>query len=336
MDVFESVIDVSEKYDTLFVDVYGVLFDGLNLYEGVAETLKELKRRGKKIVIVSNTTQLMKEAIIGYAERGLLENIHYDYFITSGEGLHSSLITNKPFFEEILGHSFEKVKCLFMGNPNMFSDTDIVKTDSYEQADFVYVAPPRASYGAVRVDCLHDEEGSPVRISEFMYCDWLKLSDDKGRKGLAEFYLCLEELASLNKILLHGNPDIFAIGGVDGGRYPILTQGGIGMYYTHYFKGKVINFGKPFPEIFDFAKKVSQSENDKILMIGDTMWTDVLGAYNANIDSAMVLTGVTSQIIEELSFETLDEKLDALVSLGNKICGIENHLPTYVVKHFWK
>lgn len=58
--------------------------------------------------------------------------------------------------------------------------------------------------------------------------------------------------------------------------------------------GEVLYFGKPYPEIFNFAKKKHMvSHNSKIIMIGDSMETDVLGANNIGIDSLLLLTGVT-------------------------------------------
>ncbi len=336
MNIYNNIIDISEQYDTLFVDVYGVLFNGINLYEGVVETLLELKKSGKKIVILSNTTQLSSEAIIGYSERGIFEGIHYDYFITSGEFLHNTLLSNKVYFENILGHKLLTVKCLFMGNPSVFSNVGLVKTDDCTQADLIYVATPRASYGSVRVDCLRDENNNAVPISEYIDFDWSKLSDDKGRRGLTEFHLCLSELSSLGSTLLIANPDIFAMSGIDGGRYPIITQGSIGLYYEKKFGGKVIRFGKPYAEIFEFAKETTNSNSDKILMIGDTLWTDILGAHNAGIDSALVMTGVTSRVIPSMTEENNEEELKKLCLIGHKMTGKTNKFPTYLLRHFYK
>lgn len=59
------------------------------------------------------------------------------------------------------------------------------------------------------------------------------------------------------------------------------------------------DFGKPNREIFDHAFERFQVK--KPLFIGDTLSTDILGAKNAQIDSALVLTGNTTQEIWEKS-----------------------------------
>ena len=58
-------------------------------------------------------------------------------------------------------------------------------------------------------------------------------------------------------------------------------------------------------------------------MIGDTLATDILGAKNAGIDSALVLTGNTGKLLKN----TNEEKLIKLEQLF-----IENNIfPTYIL-----
>lgn len=52
--------------------------------------------------------------------------------------------------------------------------------------------------------------------------------------------------------------------------------------------GNVHYFGKPFPAIFNKVKASLPAES-RILMIGDTLGTDVMGARYAGIDSALVV-----------------------------------------------
>lgn len=337
MEIFENIFSISKNYDTLFVDVYGVLFDGANLYDGTLETLCELKKSGKKIVIISNTAQLSADAQNGYEERGMVKDVHYDYFITSGEYLHNKLQTNKKIFEKYIGKSFSTVKCMFMGNSNIFENTNILKVNSFDEADLIYVASPRAHYGSVRVDILKDKNDQHVNISDFLYCDWKDLHDDQGRRGLAEFARQLE-IFSMEKVLLIANPDIFAPSGIDGGRFPILTQGGIGKYYEKFFGGNVIYFGKPMKGIFEFAQGVSSSENDKILMVGDTLWTDILGAQNFGIDSALVQTGITGEFFCRVPKKNDEEKLKVLLeAIAPKFSCLDQeiHEPKYLLNHFF-
>lgn len=67
-------------------------------------------------------------------------------------------------------------------------------------------------------------------------------------------------------------------------------------YFSAIYKsmgGKVVYSGKPHSEIFQAVLNTLalNVKKEKILMIGDTLETDILGANNIGIDSALVLTG---------------------------------------------
>jgi 4-nitrophenyl phosphatase len=53
--------------------------------------------------------------------------------------------------------------------------------------------------------------------------------------------------------------------------------------------------GKPYPAIFRAALKHLDVNSEEALMVGDQLDTDILGANQSRIDSAVVLTGVTSR-----------------------------------------
>ena len=337
MEVKEDIFSIANSYDTFFIDMYGVLFDGSELYGGTLATLKKLKEMRKKVVLVSNTSQLSADAVRGYAERDMHYGVHYDHFVTAGELLHDILLHNLDIFNKKIGKKLSSAKCLFMGNTNVFKNTGLKISDTYEDADFVYVASPRAHYGSVRLDNLYDEDGNRVELEEFLNKDWKTLRDDQGRQGLAEFALQLERLSVLEKPLFLSNPDVFAPFKIDNGKHPVVTQGAVGFYYEKFFGEKVLYFGKPFVEIFEFAKKVSSSENDRILMVGDTLWTDILGAHNAGIDSALVTTGVSEEFFRKMQGNNISEKLDILAEqVGSKLSHQALKMPTYVLRHFYE
>ncbi len=340
MEIYEDIFSVVDQYDTLFVDIYGVLFDGSELYNGTLATLSKIRERGKKIVLVSNTSQLSTDAKRGYLERGMKCGVHYDYFVTAGEFLRNTLLYNPEVLDNrCTGGKFSSVKYLFFGNTNIFKDTQLSIVTTYEEADLVYVSSPRAHYGSVRIDNLYDENNNKVCIEEFLDKDWRKLKDDQGRKGLAEFSFLLGKLAKLGKTLFLSNPDIFAPFKIDEGKHLVATQGAIGSYYERFFGGHVVYFGKPFVGIFDFAKQVSSSETDKILMIGDTLWTDVLGAHNSGIDSALVMTGVSGEFFKKMTGKHMNEKLEILSNrIGTKLAYTDQTLkyPTHMLRHFFE
>jgi glycerol-1-phosphatase len=56
---------------------------------------------------------------------------------------------------------------------------------------------------------------------------------------------------------------------------------------------RVALLGKPFGEIYSLAIERMGLPPGKVVALGDTLATDILGARHAGIDSALVLTGVT-------------------------------------------
>ncbi|ROT47603.1 TIGR01459 family HAD-type hydrolase [Candidatus Cardinium hertigii] len=72
--------------------------------------------------------------------------------------------------------------------------------------------------------------------------------------------------------------------------------------------GQVMYTGKPYPEIYQtiFHQQPTIAKN-RILMIGDTFDTDIVGARTAGIDSALVLTGNARACYD--FFSPLEEQL---------------------------
>lgn len=308
MEIKQNVLEIADLYDTFFIDVFGVLFDGSALYSGTLQTLKQLKKMGKNVVIVSNTSQRTETAERGYSEWGIIKDLHYDYFVSAGEVLHECIMNNSQKIEDALSRKLSTIKCLFLGNSEVFTDTYITKVDSLELADMVYVPCPRTRNGMVRVDDLFDQNNEKVPMKNLLCEDWRTLKNSEDEYVLAEFYEKLEYLSGLKKILLIANPDITAHNTVDGHRHLTLAQGGIGIYYEKHFGGKVVYYGKPYADIFELAKSKVNSSG-KTVMIGDTLWTDIFGARKAEIDSALVLTGITGEILPQLTESSFEEKI---------------------------
>jgi HAD superfamily hydrolase (TIGR01459 family) len=91
--------------------------------------------------------------------------------------------------------------------------------------------------------------------------------------------------------------------------------------------GKVIYSGKPEMPIYDLVfQRKKEVVKDRILMIGDTFETDILGANRSGIHSALVLSGNAENIHK--MHQSLSDKLAAL-SKHSKNVGIT---PTFVTK----
>ena len=97
-----------------------------------------------------------------------------------------------------------------------------------------------------------------------------------------KFDSILQEAAASNLILICTNPDTYMPNGYCAGVFAQKYEkmGGNATYY-----------GKPYPQIFEAAHERCSSDKSKILMIGDTFDTDIVGAARFGIDVAMTLTG---------------------------------------------
>ena len=70
--------------------------------------------------------------------------------------------------------------------------------------------------------------------------------------------------------------------------------------------GKVIYVGKPYPEIYNFCI----NKNEKILVIGDNIRTDIKGANNMKLDSLFITNGIHKNEFINLSLDDYDKVLN--------------------------
>ncbi len=75
---------VADRYDGFVLDLWGVLHDGVRPYPGVVDTLQQLKRRGKRAVILSNGPRRAASLARRTGEIGITPDL-YDELHSSGE-----------------------------------------------------------------------------------------------------------------------------------------------------------------------------------------------------------------------------------------------------------
>ena len=114
--------------------------------------------------------------------------------------------------------------------------------------------------------------------SGFLLLSTLEWTDDQQ-------ILLEESITKAPRPVLVGNPDIVA----PRGRYLSLEPG----YYAHKLgselKIKAKFFGKPFANIYDLAfNRVPNIDPSRVVMVGDTLHTDILGGAAYGIKTALV------------------------------------------------
>lgn len=87
--------------------------------------------------------------------------------------------------------------------------------------------------------------------------------------------------------LVCSNPDVLGISGED--VHP--STGDLAIKYKK-MGGKTHIIGKPGDEIFEFALNRTGIDKIKTLMIGDSLFNDIYGANQFNIDSLLITSGI--------------------------------------------
>ena len=96
MKIFNSILEISENFEGFILDVWGVLHASGVPFEGVTSSLEELKRQGKKILLLSNAPRRSTAVSAFLAEKiGVLEGKHYDGIITSGEAFFLGMVAEQ-------------------------------------------------------------------------------------------------------------------------------------------------------------------------------------------------------------------------------------------------
>ena len=255
--------NISNMYDVYFIDLWGVIHNGINLFKNAINVLDELKKQQKKVVLISNaprTSNTVKQFL-----RKLNFNLDLiDLLVTSGDVTKNYIHKNQKKIFYHLGPI--KDKDLFEGIKNISSD--INKTQEIICTGLV------------------NEIGVNIANYENLFKSWI-----------------LKE-----KTLVCANPDEVVSRGND----IEFCAGALAKYYKK-LGGTVLYFGKPYEEIYKYAKLNIEKkiglfvEKKRILAVGDNLKTDIYGAQNFNIDSLLILNGIYKDFFRDnnLNFDKL-------------------------------
>lgn len=255
-----SLQEIAPEFDTFFVDMYGVIWDGTDVYPGVKETFSALRAAGKKIIILSNATTVSPHFMDKMTDKGFLRGVHYDDFITSGDLLAAKIA--KGYFEKLTGKKKYTFYIIGRNNPLLFFDVFERQIYDLAKADLIYISSLSVN-GIV-----------PLNLDRF----------------LPE----LEAALALKKLAVCANPDLFAFKG----EIKHCTGGSAAEWYENH-GGRTEMIGKPYVEIYEYAVRRSKTTMEKSIMIGDALRTDILGANRAGMESVLVTgTGVTADALK--------------------------------------
>ncbi len=261
---FEPLV---EQHDAFIFDAYGVFNLNGKISGPAIDVMENVVKTGKPLFILSNTTASVASSIKSYDKKGVIKGQHYTEIFTSGEFGRNLVLSNE------IPLKGKKVYVYCVANfknpdpiPQALADTGIIIVDNPKDADFAYCGIPQL-----------DEKD-------------IEYFPTKSIKENVELYMDgLKEMLDNKLPLVVFNPDLFAM---ENGM-KALRQGTIAVAYQE-MGGETIVSGKPDTKIYDDILKALDKDYGivdpaKILMVGDTGRTDIIGAEKLGISTCLTL-----------------------------------------------
>lgn len=263
----DNILSLKDKFDVFVLDIYGVIWDGKAPIKGMLEAMAALKQAGKTVILLSNSTHRQEKSDEINAKRGFIKGVHYDKVVTSGD------LAYDTFSEDTRRLKFYQ---LAKRTEELFVDSPYIEVKNPEEADFVYA-------------------GVPQIFEDGIWKDFLTLEPFEGE---------LKKIYKLELPLICANPDMKA----HEKQYDeaVVRQGSVARYFEE-LGGDVEYFGKPYPQIFDFALQNIDVPDERILMVGDTLETDILGGNSYGLKTALTMTGIAKENMEAEGFSLMEE-----------------------------
>jgi HAD superfamily hydrolase (TIGR01459 family) len=253
--IINGLKEIHQKYDAFFIDLWGVMHNGIELYPKAIEVLENLHKANKRFVLMSNAPRPSKNVENFLLNLKMEKNFAKNIF-TSGEAALRSLK------KKIYGESFFHL-------------------------------------GPTRDNSLFEgfeENKKNLENADFILCTGFL---DKYEDSLDYYRNLLKKYTKLKMICT--NPDLI----VHRGSKKEYCAGTIAEIFKE-LGGKVIYFGKPYPEIYNFCTK----KNESVLVIGDNIRTDIKGANNMNFDSLFITDGIHKNDFLNLQNQKYDNILE--------------------------
>ena len=333
-----GVRELATTHDVFLLDQFGVLHDGREAYADAVTCVRELKRRGKEVYVLSNSSRRRDGTIARLEEMGF-DGDAFAGATTSGETtarfLEREASSSSTTSREIgKGECFDRLRNIIRearvgGRKPAFAHATwdargaVALGETVSEA-YEIIPPP---FTATTMDAV-----------DFVLAHGMEAF---GRgDGAAPTPASVEDLRALARAaaarkipLCVANPDVETVSGSE----LIAMPGALAMWYAEAFaethpgedaSGYVCEMGKPDAVVYDaLLGEFGVDAGGKIVAVGDSLAHDIAGGERAGLDTVFVCgTGIhVDDVRRAKESEDEDEAL-------RRLYAARGATPTYVVE----
>jgi HAD superfamily hydrolase (TIGR01450 family) len=252
---FGSILD---PYKVVFFDAFGVLKSYNGLIPGIIETFEYLKATDREYYIVTNDASRSPMQLAEAYHKLGLHAVDQERIISSG----------------MIAKEYLDLKV---------NDGIVAYLGTEDSAHYI----ERSGLQALPVGAINEENINQVNA--------VVLLDDEGFDWYEDINRTVNLLRQRTIPAIVANTD--SIYPVSGSNRVSIAIGGIATMIESIVGKRFIRFGKPDSQMFMFAYDLIRSKRSiskkEILMVGDTLHTDIIGGNKFGIDTVLVLSGNT-------------------------------------------
>jgi len=293
LPIVAGIRDIVDRYDVFLLDMWGLMHDGSVAYPGVVETVQQLRKAGKELIILSNSSK-RKEKSVKSLQRLGFDPTDFSQIITSGEVTYQLLANASPEESALAPNPWDVLADVWR------KDTKNVFCFGSGEGD--------EEYFALCGWTLSSMEDADVIVARGTFSindgTTVVVKSKDGEEAYRRTYQEQLKKAAARRIpMIIANPDKVR---PDKDRSPM--PGTIGMDYEQLLRmagcDDVPSFikyvGKPFSDVYDIALRGKKKEDrSRVCMVGDALETDVTGGSAFGIDTIwVVMNGIHNAAVE--------------------------------------
>lgn len=262
-----SFFEIVKNYKVVFLDSYGVVKNFNGLIPNVQQTIDWLRKNKILFRIMTNDASRSSEVQAQRFEQQGLKGIAPHEIITSG-----------MMAKQFLTYKVNTGTVVYLGTK--------------QAAAYIL----QADLNAIPINAVNLDDIDAISAVVFL--------DDEGFDWNKDINIAVNLLRRKNIPTIVANSDKL---------YPVtkndvaIATGGVAQLVESIIGKKFIHFGKPDSQMFMYAfediNREGEFTRNDILMVGDTLHTDILGGNRFGIDTMLVLTGNTRPNEAELSIK---------------------------------